>query len=52
MTSNIVTISCIVSNCTSTTKTYDYQIKVINLALEEFWVDVDGSGVNGTKFNF
>ena len=52
MNSNNVTISCIVSNCSSTAKTYDYKIKVRNLALEEFWVDVDGSGINGTTFTF
>ena len=52
MISNSVVITCIGKNCSSTSKTYNYKIKVINVVLEEIWVDIDGSGLNGTKFTF
>ncbi len=52
MTSNSVVITCIGTNCSSTSKIYNYKIKLTNIALEEIWVDVDGSGINGTKFTF
>ena len=52
MISNNVVITCIGKNFSSTSKIYNYKIKVMNIALQEIWVDVDESGVNGTKFTF
>ena len=39
--SNGVIIGCINSNCNTIEKTHDFKIKVINKALEEFWIDID-----------
>ena len=50
--SNGVVIRCINSNCNIIEKTYYFKIKVVNKGFEEFWIDIDGSGVSGTKFTF
>jgi hypothetical protein len=52
MNPNSVKIACIAKNCNTTINAYYYKIKVINIALEEIWIDIDGSGVSGTIFTF
>ena len=52
MNSNSIKIACVALNCNTTINTYYYKIKVINIAQEEIWIDIDSSGPTGTIFNF
>ncbi len=43
MSSNSIKIRFIAQNCNTKINIYYFKIKVINIALEEIWIDIDGS---------